>query len=120
MSLVSWIMRSERIFRCSASSRVNPRSRKTFPDDFRTRVAIASSSDSSPSGLEPYIAASSHLDVVRTCLPRLLFEGVQNVDRLAELGHVDDPMLDPRVHADLVRPRPDGGQGLPVARHQAG
>jgi len=37
---------------------------------------------------------------------------VQHVDRLAEPGHVEDPMLDSRVQADLIYPRPDGGQGL--------
>jgi hypothetical protein len=62
---------------------------------------------------------ASQLYVACGRLPRSLFERVEHIDRLRELGDVQHPMLQRRVDSDFPDARPDGKHGLPIERPQA-
>src|SRR5512139_244349 len=82
------IMSSERITRCSASSRPNPRSLNTFPLE-RVILPLALSIALSPAVLQQLpISRSRQVEVRTGCLPRTLLEGVQYVDALEEPRHI--------------------------------
>ena len=64
-------------------------------------------------------AMPGEIEVILRCPPRPLLERVKNVDRLAELGDVEDAVLCARVDADLLDARPDARHRLPIVRLQA-
>src|SRR5438067_12056312 len=59
------------------------------------------------------------IEVILPCPPHPLLEGVKNVDRLGELGDVEDAVLCARVDSDLLDARPDARHRLPIVRLQA-
>jgi len=59
------------------------------------------------------------IEVILRCPSRPLLERVKNVDRLGELGDVEDAVLCTRVDADLLDARPDARHRFPIVRLQA-
>src|SRR5207245_3435708 len=112
---------SERTLRCRASSGVKPRSRNTFPVDRVSFTFLTDHLSLSPrSPLEQQAQAMpGEIEVILRCPSRPLLERVKNVDRLGELGDVEDAVLCTRVDADLLDARPDARHRFPIVRLQA-
>src|SRR2546422_7165915 len=64
-------------------------------------------------------AMPGEIEVILRCPSRPLLERVKNVDRLGELGDVEDAVLCTRVDADLLDARPDARHRFPIVRLQA-
>jgi len=123
ISFCTWIIRSARTRRCSASSWRNPTSRNTLPVETVTFSLFATSAS--------HLAACASLaDQRSVSLPRelhvrsgrlsgSLLEGVQNVHDVRELGDVQDPVLQRCVDPDLPDARSHNRHGLPVERVQS-
>src|SRR5262245_29133872 len=109
MSFWTWIMRSARTNRCSASSRRNPTSRNTFPVDAVTLSCLPTLA--SPQTLELPLSdqlsvpLSREIDIVLRRFPAPLLESVQDVDCFPELCDVQDAVLQSGVDADLPNAR---------------
>src|SRR5437867_6454 len=113
----SWIRRSARMRRCSASSGGNPRSRKTFPVERVIFSFIVGSPASFPPSLQEFAQTlPCELQVAFRSPLRVLLECVEHVDSLVELCEVDDAMLESRVHANLANAETNRRHGLPVIR----
>src|SRR2546422_9207580 len=112
---------SERTLRCRASSGGKPRSRNTFPVDRVSFTFLTDHLSLSPrSPLEQQAQAMpGEIEVILRCPSRPLLERVKNVDRLGELGDVEDAVLCTRVDADLLDARPDARHRVPIVRLQA-
>src|SRR3989449_4339844 len=112
---------SERTLRCRASSGGKPRSRNTFPVDRVSFTFLTDHLSLSPrSPLEQQAQAMpGEIEVILRCPSRPLLERVKNVDRLGELGDVEDAVLCTRVDADLLDARPDARHRFPIVRLQA-
>src|SRR3972149_3747971 len=114
-------IRSARTVRYSASSPEKPRSRKTFPLD---RVSFTFSMEhlSFPArALTDQRAqpAPGKIEVGLGCLPRAVFKGVQDIDRLGELRDVEPPMFSRGANADLLHAQSHARHWLPIDRLQA-
>src|SRR3990172_7399897 len=90
ISLWSWIIKSDRTFRCAASLGGKPRSRNTLPLDRVTLsfiVNLPSHGLVGPAFLkESAQAFSGQFQMALGSLPRALLECMQNVDALREFG----------------------------------
>src|SRR6266446_6533119 len=119
-SAASLSISSERTLRCRASSGGKPRSRNTFPVDRVSFTFLTDHLSLSPrSPLEQQAQAMpGEIEVILRCPSRPLLERVKNVDRLGELGDVEDAVLCARVDADLLDARPDARHRLPIVRLQ--
>jgi hypothetical protein len=116
----TWIIRSARIKRCSASSRRNPRSRNTLPVEGVILTFIRDlpffptlhppEPHEGPKSLPP------QFDVVPVRLPAPLLERVEHVNRLRELGHVQHAMLKSRVNSNFSYSGPNRRHRLPIER----
>jgi len=123
MSFWTWIIRSARTRRCSASPRRNPRSRNTLPVDGVTltfmvhlpprQIACTPLPYQGPESL------SAELQFPFRSSPRPLLEPVEHVDGLHELGDVQDAMLQSGMNPDLPDARPDTGDRFPIKRVQS-
>ena len=118
MSFCTWIMRSARTSRCSASSRRNPTSRKTLPVDavMRTRRPTLASRLTLELSLfgECSVSLPCDLHIRFGRSPAPLLEGVQDVHGLCELCDVQDSVFQRCVEADLPDTRSHRRHRLPV------
>lgn len=118
MSFCTWIMRSARTRRCSASSRRNPRSRNTFPVDAVTLSFLATlpsrQTPDLPLSDQLSVSLPSELHIALGCSPAPFLERVQHVHCLCELRDVQDAVLQHGVDADLPDARSDPTHRLPV------
>ena len=120
ISFWTLIIKSARTSKCSASPAVNPTSRKTLPVD---RV-ILSFIVTLPS--VRYFAASSLDQRSKTvsgevCISfrsfsRALFKGVQDINALGKLHHIENSMFKIGMDADLVHTDANSGHWLPIIR----
>src|SRR3989442_4683818 len=101
--------------RCSDSSFENPRSRKTFPVDDVTLIALFFAMVL-PQLLQFSQAIASDLQIPRRRFPRLLLECVQDVDSVCACGDVKRPVRPADADPDLSDARPYGRHRLPVVR----
>src|SRR3954463_8315574 len=104
--------------RCSDSSFENPRSRKTFPVDDVTLIALFFAMVL-PQLLQFSQAIASDLQIPRRRFPRLLLKGVQDVDSVCACGDVKHPVRPVDVDPNLPDARSDARHGLPIGRGQA-
>src|SRR2546422_1776863 len=123
MSFWTWIIRSARTRRCSASSRRKPRSRNTLPVEGVTLsfVVILSSRQLAGASLDKQssepLAGEFHLGSGRCS--RALLERMENIDSLCELSDIQNSMFERCVDPNLPHSRPDSCHVLPIQRRQA-
>lgn len=120
MSFCTLINKSARTSRCSASPPEKPTSRKTLPVDRVilsfiyvlpfARLLTVSSFDQCAETL------ARKIGIPFGSLSRVLLEGVQHVDSFRKSRHVENPMFEPRVDADLLHTHADGSHRLPIVR----
>src|SRR5437867_7020694 len=104
--------------RCSDSSFENPRSRKTFPVDDVTLIALFFAMVL-PQLLQFSQAVATDLQIPGRRFPRLFLERVQDVDSLRACGDVKHPVRPADVDPDLPDARSDGRHRLPFGRVEA-
>src|SRR3990172_4977427 len=122
-----WIMRSARIRRCSDSSGLKPRSRKTLPLVL-AKLCLRFAMFFLPSRLEQVsISVPRLLYVSLWGLTSPLLERVEDVNALRKPRHVKDPAFRARVHSQLLdagahgrHPLPARSAGVPAALCGAG
>ena len=118
ISFWTLIIKSARTSRCSASPGANPTSRKTLPLD---RVILSFILNLPCRGTS---AASFQDQRTKTVscqvrfsfgsFPRSLLEGVQNINTVGKLRHIENSMFEPSVDTDLLHTGPNCGHRLPI------
>ncbi len=123
ISFWTWIIRSARTSRCSASSRRNPKSRNTFPVEGVTLSFMVNlSSRQTPRASMRCQGSESlpgYFHVASRRLPGPFLKRVQYINGFCKLGHVQDAMFQRRVDPDFPYPRSDDRHRLPIERGQA-
>jgi hypothetical protein len=120
ISFWTLIIRSARTSRCSASPGANPRSRKTLPVDrvilsfiFNLPCRETFGASFQDQRTKPI---SREISFPFGSFSRPFLEGMQNVNTLHELCHVENSMLKASVDADFLNTGTHGSHRFPIVR----